>query len=382
MVVRVQPRDTDFRILSSSELFFVMKKFHLSIVVTNQCNLRCSYCYEQSKTAKRIRIDKAKSIVAQYLNSPEYDEVEIDFFGGEPFLEFQTIKEVCEWVWSQDWKNKYIFFATSNGTLIHGEISEWLREHKDRFWVSLSLDGTKESHDKNRCSSFDRIDLDFFRECWPRQTVKMTISKETAPELYRDITYIHSLGFPITGTNFAEGLDWKDENLVQTVFKQLELLAEFYIKNPQYEVVPLLNMAIYKCEAKERNKWCGCGETMAAFDTDGKIYPCTFFTPMTFSKEQLKALEGINYSDAELFIDNECFDNCYLSPVCNCCYGANYLTTGKINSRDRSKCELIKIRAVFSAAIKAQRIIEKPDDTYENALTIRAISRINELYNH
>ena len=166
-------------------------------------------------------VELAKKIISEHLNMSEYDEVEIDFFGGEPFIEFQTIKEVCEWVWSKTWKNKYIFFATTNGVLIHGEIKEWLKLHKQQFWVSLSLDGTRNSHNINRSNSFDKIDLHFFKECWPTQTVKMTISKETVDKIYDNITYIHSLGYDITGTNFAEGIDWENKKYVDIVSNEL-----------------------------------------------------------------------------------------------------------------------------------------------------------------
>ncbi|MDR1551854.1 MAG: 4Fe-4S cluster-binding domain-containing protein [Prevotellaceae bacterium] len=359
-----------------------VKKFNLSIILTHQCNLRCYYCYESIKNNQAISIDVAKNIICKYLNSEEYDEVEIDFFGGEPFLEFQKIKEICEWVWSQQWKNNFLFFTTTNGTLVHGKIKEWLRRYKNRFWVSVSLDGERQSHNINRNNSFDFIDISFFYECWPSQTVKMTISKETVNNLYNNITYLHSLGFKITGTNFAEGFDWEDTKFKKVVFEQLEKLCKYYIDNPDIEPVPLINMSIFKCEKEKRKtKICGCGELMAAYEPDGRKYPCTFFTPMTFNKEQLSFVDKIDWSDAENFIDEDCFNSCYLEPVCNCCYGANLLRNGKINIRDKSKCELMKVRAVFSAALAAHKLIQNPVDNYEKSLTAKAIQKINILYN-
>jgi sulfatase maturation enzyme AslB (radical SAM superfamily) len=357
-------------------------RFNLSIILTHKCNLKCSYCYENSRNSKAIDVRIAKKIISEYLNKEDINEVVIDFFGGEPFLEFQHIKEICEWVWSQNWKNKYIFFATTNGTLVHDEIKDWLRNHKQRFWASLSLDGERESHNTNRSNSFDLIDIPFFYECWASQTVKMTISKETVHNMYDNIVYIHSLGYKITGTNFAEGIDWENTKFKKIVFEQLEKLCQFYIDNPDVEPVPLVNMRIFKCEAeKSRHKWCGCGEQMAAYEINGEKYPCTFFTPMTFSKEQLSFVNKIDWTNAENFIDNNCFENCYLEPVCNSCYGANLLQNGKINVRDKSKCELMKVRAVFSAALAAHKLLQNPIDNFENYLTTKAIQKINTLYN-
>ena len=358
------------------------KKFHLSLILTNQCNLSCVYCYESNKTKKRMDVNVCKDIIAKHLNMTEYDEVEIDFFGGEPFLEFPTIKEVCEWVWSNNWRNKYVFFATTNGVLITGKIKDWLKKHKDRFWVSLSLDGKRDSHNLNRSNSFDKIDINFFKECWPEQTVKMTISKETVGSIYENITFIHSLGYNIAGTNFAEGIDWGDKKYVEIVANELEKLVQFYIAHPEIKPVPLINMAIHKCEdSKQHIKWCGCGEHMAAYETDGTKCPCTFITPMTFNEETLSSIKCIDFSKQDLFTDEKCFNNCYLNPICTSCYGANLLSNGQINIRDKSRCELMKVRAVFSAALRLNMILKNPQDTPENRKAIIAIKRINELYN-
>lgn len=329
-----------------------------------------------------MNIETAKLIISKYLNSNEFEEIEIDFFGGEPFIEFKKIRAICEWTWSKKWKNRYIFFATTNGILVQGEIKEWLRQHKTQFWVSLSLDGKRKSHNINRSNSFDKIDINFFKETWPTQTIKMTISKQTVENIFENIVYLHSLGFDITGTNFAEGIDWEDEKYVKIVSSQLEQLCKFYIEHKDLKPVPLINMAIHKCaEGHYRKKWCGCGEFMAAYDTDGKKYPCTFITPMTFNKKFLNTIQSINYKDIDIFIDEECYNNCYLEPICNSCYGANLLSNSKINIRDKSKCALTKIRAVYTAALKAHKIINNPENSYINRKTVEAISKINELYN-
>lgn len=359
------------------------KKFQLSLIVTNRCNLNCTYCYESNKHSKSLDADTCKTIIAQYLNAEEYEEVEIDFFGGEPFIEFPTIKEVCEWTWARQWKNKYIFFSTTNGVLVHGEIARWLEQHAKTFWVSLSLDGNRESHNINRSNSFDKIDIPFFKRCWPTQTVKMTISKETVDKIYENIIYIHSLGFDLAGTNFAEGIDWSDPAFITIVSRQLEDLCHFYIEHPDIKPVPLINMPIHKCAApKHRNKWCGCGERMAVYDTDGKKYPCTFFTPMTFNRTSLEKVLKLDFACHSLFIDEDCYNHCYLEPVCTSCYGANMLTNNQINRRDRNKCALTKLRAVFSAALRANKILLNPNDTAENHLAIEAIKEIHRLYNH
>lgn len=359
------------------------RKFHLSLMLTHSCNLNCVYCYENNKSTTMMLPSVAKPIIEKYLNDDKYDEVEIDLFGGEPFIAFDTIREICEWTWNRQWRNKYVFFATTNGTLLTTNIKEWLKKHKDRFWVSLSLDGTPDCHNLNRSNSYEDIDIPFFLECWPTQTVKMTISKQTISHIFENIVYIHELGFNIAGSNFAEGIDWNDDKYVNIVIEELDKLCQFYIENPKYKPAPIINMPIHKCEGnRELQKWCGCGEHMAAYDCDGECFPCTFFTPMTFTDRQMKEILDMDFSDPKCFVDMDCRGNCYIEPVCNSCYGANMLANGKINKRDRSKCKLTKIRAVFSALLTANRILNNPEDTYENKLAIKAIEKINQLYNN
>lgn len=357
--------------------------FSLSFVVTHECNLRCVYCYENNRDTLNANAEQIKSIISQYLNDSKLHEVYIDFFGGEPWLKFKLIKEICEWTWSKKWANKYLFFTTTNGTLIHGEIKEWLRNNKNRFWCGLSLDGRKETHDKNRSNSFDKIDLDFFLECWPNQTVKMTISKYSINSLFEDIVYIQQKGFKVAGTNFAEGIDWSDEKYITILSRELEKLTKFYLDHPEFEVAPIINIPIQNCEhSPKTRKWCGTGGNMALYDIDGKKYPCQFFTPMTITDEKFKEVKDLDFNDENLFLDQHCYKNCYFHNICSNCYGANFLLNGKLNERDKTKCNLVKLRAYYAAALTANKILQNSNNTLSSktiALQIRAIEKIKQI---
>mgnify|MGYP005894002207 FL=1 len=362
-----------------------MVPFSLSFVVTHKCNLNCVYCYENQKDSSFADAEAIKSVLATYLNDAALKEVNVDFFGGEPWLKFYVIKDVCEWAWARHWPNKYIFYTTTNGTLVHGEIKDWLRKNKERFWCGLSLDGRKETHNKNRSNSFDRIDKEFFLECWPKQTVKMTISKESLCTLYDDIVYIQGLGFKLAGTNFAEGIDWSDGKYVSILCEQLEKLTSFYLANPELEVAPILNIPIQNCEYRAKTrKWCGTGGNMALYDVDGQKYPCQFFAPMTIPPEKFASLKGTDFNDESNFIDRDCFGSCYFYNICSNCYGANFLVNGKLNKRDKCKCRLMKVRAYYAAALLANRIAKSgntknPSDSKIMALQIRAIEKIKKI---
>jgi sulfatase maturation enzyme AslB (radical SAM superfamily) len=74
--------------------------------------------------------------------------VEFDFHGGEPFLKFDVMREAAEYFWEKyNPENRYVFFATTNGTLLTEDSKKWLSEHKEHFWCGISYDGTKAMQD-------------------------------------------------------------------------------------------------------------------------------------------------------------------------------------------------------------------------------------------
>ena len=72
------------------------------LMVTHACNLNCSYCYETHKKNAYMDVNLAKEIIlreAQFVNdSDQFDELQIDFMGGEPFMNFPLIKDIVEWL--------------------------------------------------------------------------------------------------------------------------------------------------------------------------------------------------------------------------------------------------------------------------------------------
>lgn len=107
---------------------------------------------------------------------------------------------------------------------------------------------------------------------------------------------------------------------------------------------------------------------------------------MSFNEEELDDLMNTDFSDARKLVDTECFDQCYLYPLCPVCYGADYMLTKSVSKRDKSICDLMKVRALFSAALHAHRIVDMDLEalTYEEKgkvfKTAVAIRNIKELY--
>lgn len=140
----------------------------LILQVTQQCNLRCEYCaysgiYANNRTHSNKRMDwlTAKKAIDFFLDrSIESKKCTISFYGGEPLLEFGLIKKCIEYAESIIEGRELTFNMTTNGTLLKGEIVDFLVKHDCH--VSISLDGSQEEHDINRKflngkGSFDTI---------------------------------------------------------------------------------------------------------------------------------------------------------------------------------------------------------------------------------
>ncbi|MCL1931925.1 MAG: radical SAM protein [Treponema sp.] len=341
--------------------------YYTSICVTHNCNLNCIYCYQKHSQGLSMSLEKAQHIMDFIFNNapPKTTGVHIGFIGGEPLLEFDLIKDIFSFVRKKNMVLPYYFFASTNGTILTEEMKQWFQERKQIFILGLSLDGRKETHDINRSNSFDKIDIGYFIETWPQQGVKMTLSEYSLPNLARDIKYLHKLGIKnIYGVNLYEGnIDWTKDEYIEILIPQLKELVEFYTENNQLSLNQLFDAKIDYCDFKphERKKWCGIGESTAFFDIDGKKYPCPLVTPMTFQKDVLDKIMKVNFADANEFIDEECYNNCYIYPICPTCSGGNYLVNKSFKTKNKSKCRIQKLVALFIADLHSKRIIKTMD---------------------
>ena len=362
--------------------------FYPVLGVTHNCNLNCVYCYQKHDKEHRMTLETAKKCIDWIFNNipPDCENIEISFIGGEPLLEFSLLRQVVEYTLSKDVEQKIIFYATTNGTILTTEMKNWFVKNKDIFVLGLSLDGTPEVHNHNRDDSFEKIDFDFFHTTWPFQGVKMTLTEYSLYHLADSIKYIHSLGIKeINGVNLFEGeFDWNDEKYVRILIPQLNDLVDFYTVNDKLPLNSMLNRKIQYCEAKEKEmkKWCGIGTGTVFFDTDGTRRPCQFATSMSFNESDLEKFCNHDFEKEENFVDNECFNNCYIYPVCTHCASANYLTKKSFKEWDKSKCRLHKLMTLYSAEVQARRIVKNPnrydDETKYNL--IKAIKKIKKLY--
>lgn len=356
----------------------------VTLTLTQSCNLACIYCYEHHKSARVMNVEAAKKIIDYELaSSKDFDELEFDLFGGEPFLAFDAMKEITDYICAHKGSFPCTIFVTTNGTLVHGKIQDWLRAHQSCVICGLSLDGTREMHNRNRCNSYDDIDLNFFLEMYPDQDVKMTVSKESLSDLAEGVLDLHQKGF-LVSCNLAYEIDWSDAENSRILDRELHKLIDFYLSHPEIEPCSMLEMGISNVglEQADAFRYCGAGYSMRSYDVDGSVYPCQFFMPLSVGKELAQNAQSIQFPDTVLPVDSldkKC-QNCVLRSACPNCFGANYAATGNIYSRDDNMCHLTKIIMKSRSYFRAKQwelgqLHLSPDD---EQVLLRAIVRIQE----
>lgn len=213
---------------------------------SERCNLKCRYCYETAKNPQRIDFDVAVAAIAKAFSQlPAGKKLKIEFRGGEPFLEFPIIKKICSWVLENYKRNDYSFYAVSNGTCFTEEVKQWLTEHKDLFFVPLSIDGDKTTQDANRSNSFDRIDFPFIFETWDQPLTYTTVIPENVDRIFEDFLFLMQKKFTIRA-NFEFASNWS-ENQLERLSVGLKTLADYVAEN---------NVCVPEC-AKETSKLLG-----------------------------------------------------------------------------------------------------------------------------
>ncbi|MBR5899179.1 MAG: hypothetical protein IKZ14_06930 [Muribaculaceae bacterium] len=363
----------------------------VQLTLCEKCNLNCIYCYEHNKCTSEIDFTLAQEIIHsefQYAQKNGIEVLIIYFHGGEICLCFDLLKQICEWIWNRNWPIKYYCCATTNGTLVHGEIKNWFKLNAHRFILALSLDGNKKMHDLNRCNSYDQIDIPFFLNTWPSQTVKMTISPQTIQYLSEGIIDIVKRGFKLTA-NLAYGCDWDNDQLKYIYAEELFKLSQFFIENP--EIYPpqklmqkwlnSIGSNVYFNRIETPTKGCGSGKHMVCYDKSGKKYPCQMFMP---SSLQSKSYDKETINDKDIKFSKTCLE-CPILPICPTCIGSNYIQHGDLIKKEDSMCDYYYIEAMnytyllYNMLQDKSRYIHTRHMTEQSvALSLIAISHLQE----
>lgn len=349
-----------------------MKKVkQVTLLVTRSCNLRCSYCYVRDYHGGAMTLETGKQIVQEVFDygCDGYDAVEFTFLGGEPFCAFPLVRELSEWIWSKKWPKEYVVTAVTNGTLIKGDVREWLEENAHRFYICLSYDGAGDSQNKNRSNSAELIDLDFYRRNWPGEPVKMTISEDSVGNMAQDIIGLRERGIPVNDTFAGGGSAWKEASLKE-LNRQLKKLCAYELEQNGGKHSDLLSLdlryALWQMHPTVFS--CGAGDCRVTYDYDGQAHRCHLLSPLVLTEGEMSILRSGVVEQK----DEKC-RQCALDCICPTCDGNSYRMYGCFGRRDASVCDVFRFQAYYACRYQAKNILRKETIDEEDKQTLAAI---------
>lgn len=356
----------------------------LCLHVAHDCNLRCKYCFASTGDFKLGRslmpFEVAKNAVNFLIeNSHNRKNLEIDFFGGEPLLNFEVLKKTIDYAREKEKKfNKnFRFTVTTNGVLLNSEKIEYI--NKNMHNVVLSLDGRKKVNDLFRVTeagfgSYDLV-IEKFKEFVKvrgnkNYYIRGTFTKNNL-DFVKDFMHFYENGFnsisiePVVCEKERE-YALNEEDLPK-IFKEYEKLAALIIKekekNSDVNFFHFnLDLSQGPCIVK-RIRGCGCGCEYVAVSPEGDLYPCHQFVGekkwimgnllnKTFNETLKEKFEKIN-----LLNKKDCF-NCWAKYYCGGgCNANNFKYVGDFLKPYSISCEMEKKRVECAIAIKA--VLEK-----------------------
>lgn len=365
---------------------------YVTFIVTHACNLKCSYCYEHSKSDKRMTLEVAKKCVdilfesdaqnSPYINDTLMNGIVLDFIGGEPLIEIDLIDEIATYFLDQAilrnhrWATRYMLSMTSNGMLYFDpKVKRFLDKYNGRVNISITVDGDKETHDTcrvdcNGCGSYDKASAAFSdaKNRYGQIGTKFTIAPENVDRVFiacKDIIERHDLSILHCNCVYEEG--W-NESHAKVLYYELKKLADWIIATKKYEYIMLsiFDESIgHKMLDADNQNWCGGTGKMLAFDVDGTVYPCIRYAPLSMNRRPLIRLGDSDNGIANLKEDKDTIDmlnsitrksqstdeciNCPIGSGCGWCSAHNYESLGSVNKRATFICPTHKARCLAAS---------------------------------
>jgi len=343
----------------------------LCLHIAHTCNLNCEYCfasqgkYHGDRAVMSFEVGK-RALDFLIENSGSRRNLEVDFFGGEPLMNFDVVKQLVAYARSVE-KEKgknFRFTLTTNGVLIDDDVIEFA--NKEMSNVVLSLDGRKEIHDHYRVDyngkgSWEKIVPKFQKLVKAREGkdyyMRGTFTHRN-PDFLEDIKTMLDLGFTelsmepvVCGENDPARLTEEDKEIVM---KQYEDLAKLMIEKDK-EGKPftfyhyMLDLKGGPCIYK-RISGCGAGTEYMAVTPWGDLYPCHQFV----GDEKFllgNIFDGVKndnireeFFKCNVYTREEC-KNCWARLYCSGgCFANAYHATGSVNGIYEYGCDLFRKR--------------------------------------
>ena len=317
----------------------------LCLHIAHDCNLKCAYCFAEEGEYKGKRslmsLEVGKQAIDFILsNSGSRKNLEIDFFGGEPLMNFEVVKGIVAYGREKEKEyNKNIRFTiTTNGLLLNDDKLEYINETMDN--VVLSIDGRKNVNDKMRkChgdkSSYDIIVPKFKKLAESRNHtnyyVRGTFTRENL-DFSEDVMHLQNLGFKQISIEpvVADEKEWyaiRQEDIAK-ICDEYEKLAKDMLKSRKagenFNFFHfMIDLSGGPCATK-RLIGCGAGTEYLAVTPEGDLYPCHQFVGMDEFKMGTVTEGVINTEKYEEFEKS----NIYAKEDCTSCWGRFYCSGG------------------------------------------------------
>ncbi len=352
----------------------------LCLHIAHDCNLACRYCFAEEGEYKGDRSLMSLEVGKRALdflieNSGSRRNLEVDFFGGEPLMNFDVVKELV--VYGRNLEKihdkKFRFTLTTNGVLLNDEIMEFANQEMSN--VVLSIDGRKEVHDfmrpsRNKKGSYDLILPKFQKLADSRnQTnyyVRGTFTHHNL-DFSEDVAHLADLGFQQISVEPVVALEDEEyaikEGDLPKLFQEYDKLAKLMLdrkkEGKDFNFFHfMIDLTGGPCVAK-RLSGCGSGTEYLAVTPWGDLYPCHQFVGIP---EYLmgNVFDGIlkkeireEFRYCNVYAKDKCKD-CFAKFYCSGgCAANSYKFHGSINDAYDIGCELQKKRVECAIMLKA-----------------------------
>ena len=350
----------------------------LCLHIAHSCNLNCSYCFASQGKYHGERALMSYEVGKRALdflveNSGKRRNLEVDFFGGEPLLNFGVVKDLVAYARSieREKGKNFRFTLTTNGMLIDDDVIEF--SNKEMSNVVLSLDGRKEIHDRFRVDyagrgSFDTI-VPKFQELVKSRGGKNYYMRGTFthanPDFLKDIEVMLDLGFRelsmepvVCAAGDPAELRGEDIEIVKDQYERLaELMLEKHREGDPFTFYHyMIDLEGGPCIYK-RISGCGSGTEYMAVTPTGELYPCH----QIVGEEKYKLgdiYEGVTnkcaqceFAECNVYAREEC-RTCWARLYCSGGCAANaYHATGSVKGIYEKGCDLFKKRMECAIAL-------------------------------
>ena len=347
--------------------------------IAHDCNLRCGYCFASQGNfghgKKLMSFDIGKAAIDFLINhSAGRINLEVDFFGGEPLMSFDTVKQIVAYAREIEklHHKKFRFTITTNGLLLNDDMIDFINREMSN--VVLSIDGRKEIHDTFR---FDRSGKGSYDRILPKYN--KLIESRAGKEYYvrgtytrfnldfsNDVEHLYRLGFDqisiepvVTGSNESYCITEKE---LPAIFAEYETLAKKIIAHKSRGnhinfFHFMLDLDQGPC-ALRRLRGCSCGNEYIAVTPEGDIYPCHQFVGLSNWKMGNVRVDDVDnrikyyFSKATIYSKISCV-NCWARFYCSGgCNANNYLYEGDALNPHKVSCEIEKKRLECAIMIK------------------------------